>query len=392
MRAGTLTALLTGTVMIGGAPTVTAQQEIRLIEAEAAFPESFSTVRGLIELEDGRLLLADGLGQALMVVDLDAGTADTIGRVGGGPQEYRTPDGLFRLPYDRMLLVDLGNGRLTIVNSDLTFEKTFPIMSPSSGPGFGGMVLRLPQGVDGKGRIYFQQRSGMRPGGELPDSAAIARWDPETDVVDTIGMVKLEERKVSTSGGANNMNTMISAVPLSPRDGWAVAWDGRVATARATGYRMEWVQNDGRVVSGPDNAYDPVKIGTPEKEEWVERLGRNGLSISIMMDDGRRQTQMSRGGPLRGSNSIDGYEWPDYMPAFDAPRVTIDPEGMAWVRRNTKRAADPVYDVFDDTGRLVKQVIFPHGREIVGFGNGVVYTSTADEFDLIWLERFKIET
>jgi len=325
-------------------------------------------------------------------VNLDAGTADTIGRVGGGPQEYRSPDGLFRLPDHRMLLVDLGNGRLTIINPDLTFEKTFPIMAASSGPGPAGMVLRLPQGVDDKGRIYFQQRGGMRPGGELPDSAAIARWDPETDVVDTIGMVKLEEQKVSTSGGANNRNVSISTVPMSPRDGWAVAWDGRVAAARATGYRVEWIQSDGRVVSGPTNAFESVKIGPPEKEEWVGRLSRNGLSVSIMVQNGERQTQMSRGGPSRGGSGIDQYEWPEVMPAFDAARITIDPQGMAWVRRSTKRDAEPIFDVFDDAGRLVKQVIFPHGRDIVGFGHGVVYTTTADEFDLIWLEKFKIET
>ena len=107
--------LVSSLTLTPGTPAA-AQQATALI-ADAAFPESFSTVRGLIEMPDGRLLISDGLGQALMMVDLDAATADTIGRVGGGPEEYRMPDALFRLPGDSILLVDLGNGRLTVLVS-----------------------------------------------------------------------------------------------------------------------------------------------------------------------------------------------------------------------------------------------------------------------------------
>ena len=100
-----------------------AQTVTVLTTADASFPESFSTVRGLRELPDGRVLIADGLGQVLVIVDLDAGTVDTVGRVGGGPREYRMPDRLFALPGDSILLVDLGNGRLTVLDPDLEFGR-----------------------------------------------------------------------------------------------------------------------------------------------------------------------------------------------------------------------------------------------------------------------------
>ncbi len=375
-------------------PNLNAQPQLRLTEAEAAFPESFSTVRGLLELEDGRLLIADGLGQALMIVDLDAGTADTIGRVGAGPQEYKQPDGLWRLPNGNILLVDLGNGRLTIMDDHFEFGKTYPIMGASSGQGFGGSLLRLPRGIDAQGRVYIQTSAGMTPEGQLRDSAAIVRWDPATDAVDTIALVKEGDRKLQTSGGANNRNINISAIPLSPRDGWAVAADGRVALVRSGDYSVQWMDPNGTVTAGASNTYDPVRIGQPEKDDWVDQLGRNGLSIEVMMNNGQTQASFSRGGPSRGggSRSTDNYEWPEYMPAFDAPRIRVDPNGMLWVRRYGKKDAEVIFDLFDDNGALLKQVVLPPGREIVGFGHGVVYTTAADEFDLIWLERFRIES
>ena len=58
-----------------------AQVPERNLTADAGFPEAFGMVGGL---RDGRILVADPLSQALMVIDLQAGTAETIGRVGAG--------------------------------------------------------------------------------------------------------------------------------------------------------------------------------------------------------------------------------------------------------------------------------------------------------------------
>ncbi|MEE8133602.1 MAG: hypothetical protein V3T56_01015 [Gemmatimonadales bacterium] len=376
-------------------PNLNAQQQLRLTDAEAAFPESFSTVRGLEELDDGRLLIADGLGQALMIVDMNAGTADTIGRVGPGPQEYKTPDGLWRLPGGNWMLVDLGNGRLTMMDSDFKFGKTYPIMGQNpGGQGPGSILIRIPRGIDSQGRVYLQTSAGMTSDGQLRDSAAVIRWDPLTDAVDTIAMVKEGDRKLETSGGSNNRNISISSIPLSPRDGWAVAPDGRVALVRSGDYSIHWMDPDGSVTTGRSNAYEPVRIGQPEKEDWVDQLGRNGLAIRVSINNGARQASFSRGGPSRGGGgqSTDDYEWPEHMPAFNAPRIRVGPAGNLWVRRYGKKNDDVVFDLFDGSGKLIKQVVLPPGRDIAGFGRGVVYTTAADEFDLIWLERFRLET
>ena len=131
---------------------------VRLGEPEAVFPEPFAVVSTVREFEDGRVLVADPLGQIVVRLDLDAGTADTIGAVGEGPDEYRQPDAVWPLPGGRTLLVDLGNGRLTELTPELRFGETRPFAMGN--PGGGGMLMVLPQAVDDRGRVYFPDVGG----------------------------------------------------------------------------------------------------------------------------------------------------------------------------------------------------------------------------------------
>jgi hypothetical protein len=363
--------------------------EQRLTTPAASFPQEFGAVRGLLELPDGRVLVADGLGQALMLVDLVAGSADTVGHLGQGPEEYKTPDGLYPLPGNSILLVDLGNGRLTQLGPDLSFGETMPLAQGDPTTGM-GMSLRIPGGVDREGGIYYQGRGAMRPGA-LPDSGMVLRWDVESGAVDTLALVKLQEMRQTNSGGRNNQSVSISPVPLSPQDGWAVAMDGRLAVVRTNPYRVDWIMSDGSVVSGPANDYDPVTIGNPEKEAYLDNMQRNGLQVMVSMENGRRSMNFSRGGGRSGERDLDAYEWPEVMPVFDPSGVEVSSDGSLWVRRYLEADAAPTFDVFDSDGKLVRRVILPEAREVVGFGKGVVYLTRIDEYDLQWLEKYELK-
>ena len=106
------------------APGVSAQLSADL---EVEFPEGFGLLSNVRELPDGRVLVADPLGQILAALDMDAGTMDMWGREGGGPREYRQPDAVYALPGDSTLLVDLGNGRLMVIAPDGSFVRSRPI-------------------------------------------------------------------------------------------------------------------------------------------------------------------------------------------------------------------------------------------------------------------------
>jgi len=386
--------------MLTAIPVATAAQvpERRLTKPDATFFEAFGMVGGLRELRDGRVLIADPLGQALVAVDLVAGTADTIGRVGAGPGEYRQPDGVFPLPGDSTLLVDLGNGRLTVLGPDLSFGETTPIGQGGQGRGGGpgstmsGMNVVLPRGTDSKGRVYFQALGmGMRPGGQLPDSAPIKRWDRATGAFDEVAQVRLQERRTETSGGRNNHNVRLIQIPLSLQDAWAVGWNGRLAVARTDGYYLEWIEPSGRV-RGDDVSYQPVRIRRAEKEEFVNRSSSGGLMIGMEISNGARSMSFGRGGGGGGRPDIDDYEWPEAKPPFVASGVRVTPEGDAWVQHSVAAGDAPIFDVFGADGHLKERVTLPVGREVVGFGRAHVYVVLRDEFDLQWLERYERTT
>jgi hypothetical protein len=367
-------------------PAISFAQSSRTLTAESEFPEAFGMVSGIREMPDGRLMVTDALGQMLMWVDMDAGTMDQIGREGQGPEEYRTPDALYALPGDSTLLVDLGNGRLTVLDSHGRFGRTMPIGRQVDG----NMLVTLPRGVDGRGRIYFQPMGMMmrRRGGsglpQPPDSAAISRWDPTTDVVDTLGNVKLQETLVE--GGGGNVN--ITGVRMSPQDAWAVAADGRVAVARAPQYRVDWL-GTGAMRSGDDVSFRPVRVGRGEKLASVVSSSRDGLSIRMSMNNGVRSMSFGRGGGNSDEPDISG-EWPAEMQAFGPNAVRIAPDGNAWVSRNVSAGSETHFDVFGSHGNLQETVRLPAGRQIVGFGAGVLYAVYFDEFDLQYLERYRL--
>lgn len=380
--------LTLGVGAVGGA----AQQasEHRLATPDAAYPEGFGSVRGVRELPDGRVLVSDGLGQALIVADLDSGAADTLGRVGGGPEEYRTPDALLPLPGDRTLLLDLGNGRLSELAADLSFTgETSPIARPAAGSG-PGMQIVIPRGVDDRGRIYYQANPRPRPGsGQMPDSAAVVRLDREAGTADTVARVKLEERDLTTSGGAENRTVRMEPKPLTRQDAWAVSWDGRVAVARSGDYHLDWILPDGQLVRGPAVPYRPLPVTRSDKEAWVEAIS-GGLRVMVTADsDGRMQTNFSRGGG-GDTPDVDRYEWPETKPPFPGNAVLVSESGEAWVERHVRAGDAPLYDVFGPDGELRARVRLPEGREIAAFGDGVVYLTHRDEFDFEWLERYAL--
>lgn len=376
--AALLAILATGTA--GSAQTVT------MDAPDGVFPEDFSVVQTVRELPDGRVLVADPLGQALVVVDFGQGSADTLGRVGQGPEEYRQPDAVWPMPGGETLLVDLGNGRLTRLGADLSFGDTRPYTVGEFAPGR-ELVLAIPQAVDAEGHLYF--RSMGRPGaGMMADSAWILRLDPTRDAVDSIAPYQLEARTRQSSGGPNNQNVSIRQVPLSPADAWGVAPDGRVVVARVGDYHVEWIGVDGTVTRGPAIEWDEVRIGQAEKEQWANdrATAGGGLSMAVTVQNGSMSMQASRGGDS-GGDDLDQYDWPDVKPPFYQGGIPVDPQGRAWIRRHVAAGAAPMYDVFGADGSRVGQVALAEGRRVVGFGDGTVYIVHTDPFGLQSLER-----
>ena len=387
--------IVAGTLLIarGGGYTVLGEQGEQgvttLGEAEAGYEEAFSVVSTVRELPDGGVLVADALGQVLVRLDLATGTADTLGSVGEGPAEYRQPDAVWPMPGGKTLLVDLGNGRLTELSPELEFGVTRPYAVGELGPGR-ELVLAIPQAVDNQGRLYFRSFGRMGGDGMASDSAYILRLDLESEVVDSVGRIKLTGTTTRTTGGPNNQNTQVSPIPLSAADAWGVAPDGRVAIARSGDYHMDWIGPGGSVTSGPAVAYEAVPIGRAEKEEWQHARSETGggMGIAVTMVNNAMTMTATRGGASSDDDDLDRYDWPEVKPAFYGRPIPVDRGGRAWVRRHREAGELPAYDVFGASGAREMVVELSAERRVVGFGDGKVYVVRMDEYGLQYLERY----
>ncbi|NJD20843.1 MAG: hypothetical protein FIA95_16360 [Gemmatimonadetes bacterium] len=357
----------------------------------ASFPEDFGSIQTVRELRDGRLLVADPLGEALYLVDMGSGKRTVVGTRGQGPQEYLQPDAVWPLPGDSTLLVDLGNARLVTLGPDLRFGATRPIAQGDFEPGR-PLVLALPQGVDGSGNLYFRSLGRGLAGGEPPDSGTVMRLPRGGGAPATVATIKLQGQKTTRSGGPDNQNVSMEALPLTPEDAWGVAADGSLVIARAGDYHVEWVAPDGSVRRGPPVPWNAVRVSGADKEEYLAEMGRSGGGIAVRLEvvDGRPSMSMQRGGPRGERREADQYTWPDRKPAFQPVRISVDPQGRAWVRRHVKAGDPSTYDLFDRSGRPLGTVTLEPGKRVVGFGARAVYVVSFDDFDLAYLERYAL--
>lgn len=387
-RRATAVLIWTGAAPAGGSfaqPAASAQEVPRasLGTPVSRFEDGLGSMRGVRELPDGRVLIADGFGEALIVWTPGA-DADTLTNVGQGPEEYRMPDGLLPLPNGGTLLVDLGNARLTRIEADLGFGETWPIAQGGLGA---GMTMMIAEATDRDGRIYYEQRLGGMMA--VSDSAAIMRFDPASGETAEAGRVRLPAQERRESGDANNRNVSIRPVPFSAEDAWTVAWDGRVAIARADGYRIEWIAPDGTTTVGTAVPYDPVRIRGADQDEWLAGLG-GGLRVEATSDGGAPRISMSRSPPGAGDANPRDFEWPNAKPAFAPNGVRTDAQGRAWVRRHVPAGDPPLFDVFDARGERVAQIELPPDRSLVAIGEAGVYLTRSDELDFAWLEKYPL--
>ncbi|MFC1659842.1 hypothetical protein ACFL3S_00065 [Gemmatimonadota bacterium] len=366
-----------------------AEDVFATLERAAAYPEPFSFLNGVREMPDGTLLAADPLSQVLLRLDLGASTADTLGQVGGGPDEYRQPDQVFPLPADSTLLVDLGKALLTVIGPDGVFHEGMQMARPAEN---GRLTVIMPRFVDEQGGLYFTGSRGMGQG--PPDSTALLRFDRALDQLDTVATLWVPELQVTRSGGN------VSVVPrmMEPRDEWAVGMDGSLVVVRASDYSVEWYHPDGQVVVGPPNAFETFSIGDSDKEAFLEDMTSGGITMMMTASQGGATSmQMSRGGGMGGGDgpSPADFEWAEVFPPFQPNRTLVSPDGHAWVQSWLPLGEQPRMEVFDHQGARAGHVEMPLSSRILGFGNTpdggeVAYIVRTDDVGLRWLEQYRV--
>jgi hypothetical protein len=372
--------------------TPLAAQHVRaLARPEAEFSEPFTSVNGVRELKDGRVIVNDMRDKTVQLIDFKTGAARKIGREGNGPKEYALPMALVALPGDTSAVYDPLNRRLLLINPDGTPGAFLTMESgTASGSGPGGMMAALaaPRYSDARGRLYLAGSAvTIGPNGPVSaDSVPLLRYDRSTRKRDTVGYIRPPKNNANVQGGASRQSIRIGgANPFAPRDEWAVTADGRVAVIRSPEYRVDWT-SPARATGGA-LPYSRINVSEKHKEQW-RNTQRNATMIMVGNNNGR--VTSSAGTPPAGQIQ-EPTDWPDVLPPFLQNAAAVAPNGNIWIARTRDATSDvPTYDVLDASGRVAERVALPKQTRVVGFGNGVVYTVRTDEDDLQYLQRFRL--
>jgi hypothetical protein len=394
----------------------------------AVSKEALGAVTTVRALPDGRVLVNDIVGRRVLmfdstlsattvVADTTSATANAYGTRPGGLIAYRGDSSLFIDPASlSMLLID-PNGKIgRVMSAPRAQDVGFLIGGPFGNPGFdaqGRLVYRAPP------RFIFNgpPPSGNRPPQppQIPDSAALVRFDLATRKLDTVTWFKTPKVNFSVVTAPDGGVRVTSVVnPLPQGDDWAMLSDGSIAIVRGRDYHVDWVGAQG-ITSSPKIPYEWERMSDEQKVAFIDSAkvamekarasgqfaaGFAGGFVRTTVDNGPaggppRDTTSRAGAPRDGSprqttttdapqqlpalTLVAPNDLPDYKPAFTPGSTRADADGNLWIRTSHNVDGRPVYDVINRKGELVDRVQLPLNRQLAGFGpNGVVYLGVRD--------------
>ena len=356
----------------------------RLGTPAGEFPAPFGTIRAVMALPDGRLVVSDPQENRVVLIDFPQGTSTLLSRVGEGPREFGRPGGLYRGSASRILVFDQALMRLLPVAPTGAVENVVGL--PTGGIA-GDWSARGPDplAVDSLGQTYLSVRRGF-----TARTTVVLRYRPGTrpDTVATLLTRQTKALQANRNGTGSYQDVL-----FSPEDAWTVAPDGWIAVARAAPYHVEWIPPHGPPVIGPAIHCNPIPIPRAEKELIASGAGgsRGLTSVALVLvrpggapPPSDRPSSVPVGELLFAKaktpvNLRDG-RWP-----------ILDEGGRLWVERSLPAGVTtPVFDVFDRRGELVDRIEFPAGSRLVGFDRQWIYAARIDADDLQYLQRFAL--
>ncbi len=338
---------------------------------EARLPTSFGQLSNVVELDTGRVAFADTREKVFLAAAFGGGKIDTLGsKVGeikkdAAPGEYKFPGWVVRLGGDTVALVDFSAVRTTLWS---TAGKPIRVLSVAE---VGGATPILVYDTVGHGyKIDYKSVLDPPPGDpRVPDSIPVLRIHLEKGKVDTVARLATPEFGEAKFGEQRQR----AATVFAPNDVFGVLANGSAWVARGRENRVDWREADGKWSIGQNRKFTGQPVTQADKDRVLAQVREQGKQYGMPQD-----------------LSIE-YPFAATKPPFDF--ALGRPNGEVWLQRPRSQEEAPlVYDVFDRKGAWRREVKFPAGATLAGFGSsGAIYASIKNDDGTRTVGRYRLK-
>ncbi|MGD8726889.1 MAG: 6-bladed beta-propeller [Gemmatimonadales bacterium] len=333
---------------------------------------------------DGSIYVLDTQVPVLRAYRSDGTHLQDIGRQGGGPGEYESPDGMAAMPDGRVLVRDPGGARIVVFDPTGEYLEQWPLA--------GGFNTSDPLYVDTRGQVYSLVlcNPGTPPWEWV---MGLRRYSSTGEPLDTVPEPTWDYEPPSLTASREGSSSRTS-VPFSPDEHWTFSPLGYMVGGLSTEYRIELFRPNAPVIR-IEREFEPVAVHPAEAEE-------------------RRNGTLARFQRQYGSWRWNGPPIPDTKPPFRG--MFASGEGNIWVRlsqpgtptmtedeareeeerrgrRPYRYREHPAFDVFAADGRYLGHVTVPASFRVDPepvISGDHVWAVTRDELDVPRVVRFRI--
>lgn len=329
---------------------IAAEPELVLGEGDA-LPDpdyEFFRITGVVQLEDGTLVVANQGSLELRFYGADGQFLRAVGREGEGPGEFRNLWDLWLVGGDTLVTWDLAVRRLQYFSPEGAFVRAASMpqapfeefVSGRAGESFG--MPSMPQALLEQGQVVVFLGSPWTPTDGLPERQPLlvalhrideGRWD-------AVRVVPGEERIISYNNVMSSSTYTFPAYPVADGAG------ATLAVADVARFRVELFDPDGRPVSIISAAVSAI----PVTAEVIE------AQVGVQLD------YVDGGAPDDYADRIRTAFTASHAPSLPVIRmVFVDADERVWVERYDVPGSGSRWEVFEGDGTWIGRVEMPEG-------------------------------
>lgn len=368
-------------------PVWSAGQEWKVDSVILDIGGDVDSVSGPVRLGDGRLAIANAGTHEVRVYDAAGAQLHASGRAGDGPGEYRMLAGIWRGPGDSLLVSDFMARRVSVLDRDAKFARSFSLGGNTGGlmPVGGRLEFAVPQGWFADGSVVgvtmgFTLNQARQ--GPYRDTVSALRYGPDGAVRDTIARFPgAEMEQMAMSMGGQSFSAPMG-VPL-----------GRQSVTAAQGDRFYLAQNDAWEIAVRDldgKLVRLIRLRADARPLTPDLIAAHRKAQLEQMEGISAMRSMPPAFKTQITARIEQAKYPATLPFVSS--LLIDSEGYLWAQEVPPPGDETAtFAVFDESGRLLGRVTMPEDFRVGSVAADAVYGvwKDADEVEHVRAYRLR---